>query len=390
MSSTELKPRYDAVVVGARCAGAATAMLMARAGARVLVVDWAEPGSDTMSTHALMRGAVMQLDRWGVLDRIVAAGTPLVQRTSFHYGAESFEVDVKPSFGVEGLYAPRRTVLDTALVDAAQAAGADVRFGHSFRDVRRDISGRVTGVVILNSAGRECEIKTGLLIGADGRRSSVARKLGARDVSVSRHATSCIYAYFSGMPDDGYRWFYDIGLSAGAIPTNDGAHCVFVAAPSDTVRQYRTGRSGLNALIDLANATNGALGEELRFSQAVSTPVIFGGANGHIRQAAGPGWALVGDAGYFKDPLTAHGITDALRDAEVLADLAMAGTDAGLRDYQLARDALAKDLFEVTDDVASFEWDLAELQIHHQRLNAVMKAEQIWMAQTFGEVPLAA
>ena len=121
--------RYDVVVVGARAAGAATAHLLARAGVRVLLVDRANHGADTMSTHALMRGGVLQLQRWGLLDRIVAAGTPAVRRVTFRYAGQVLPIAVKPSHGVDALYAPRRTVLDPILVDAAAAAGAEVRFG---------------------------------------------------------------------------------------------------------------------------------------------------------------------------------------------------------------------------------------------------------------------
>src|SRR6476646_5773590 len=112
--------RYDVLVVGARCAGAATAMLMARSGLRVLVIDRGRYASDTTSTHALMRGGVLQLHRWGLLPRIVAAGTPAVRVTAFHYGDDVVQVDIRPQHGVDALYAPRRTVLDTTLVDAAR------------------------------------------------------------------------------------------------------------------------------------------------------------------------------------------------------------------------------------------------------------------------------
>ena len=122
-------PDWDAVVVGARVAGAATALLLARAGLRVLVVDRARRGSDTLSTHALMRGGVLQLRRWGVLERVVAAGAPPVRRVTFHYGSQATPVALKPHAGVSALYAPRRTVLDAALADAAEAAGARLRFG---------------------------------------------------------------------------------------------------------------------------------------------------------------------------------------------------------------------------------------------------------------------
>src|SRR5919202_1106128 len=123
---------YAPLVVGARCAGAATAMLMARRGMKVLVIDRAAYGADTVSTHALMRGAVLQLHRWGVLPRLEEMATPAVRSTTFHYGAEDpVAVAIRPADGVDALYAPRRTVLDSALADAAVEAGADVRHGHS-------------------------------------------------------------------------------------------------------------------------------------------------------------------------------------------------------------------------------------------------------------------
>src|SRR5215475_7546028 len=137
---------YDVVVVGARPAGAATAMLLARQGRRVLLLDRDRYGTDTLSTHALMRGGVLLLSRWELLDRIVAAGTPAVRETRFDYGTDSVTVAIKPSPGVDALYAPRRTVLDRMLVDAAAAAGARVRYGVSVTDLLRDESGRVVGV----------------------------------------------------------------------------------------------------------------------------------------------------------------------------------------------------------------------------------------------------
>ena len=131
---------FDAVIVGARCAGAATAMLMARAGLRVLVVDRTHPSRDTLSTHALMRAGVLQLSRWGLLQRVVAAGTPPVTATTFHYGDRTETLQL-----TEPLYAPRRTVLDTALLSAAQEAGAQARFGVDVTELCRDRTGRVTG-----------------------------------------------------------------------------------------------------------------------------------------------------------------------------------------------------------------------------------------------------
>src|SRR6476620_11852487 len=117
---------YDVVVVGGRVAGASTALLLARAGVRVVLLDRDRHGSDTMSTLGMMRGGVLQLARWGLLPDVTAAGTPPIRQVVFHYAdGERVNVAIKPSAGVEALYAPRRYLLDRLLVDAAAAAGAD-------------------------------------------------------------------------------------------------------------------------------------------------------------------------------------------------------------------------------------------------------------------------
>ncbi len=175
MSSPEQSPikqdRYDVVIAGARCSGASTAMLLARQGLRVLVVDPTEHGSDTLSTHALMRGGVLQLHRWGVLDAVRAAGTPAIRKTTFHYGEEATEVMIKPRDGVDALYAPRRTVLDTVLVDAALSAGAEVAHGRSVVGLLGDPQERIRGVRITGVDKSVTEVAADLVIGADGVRS---------------------------------------------------------------------------------------------------------------------------------------------------------------------------------------------------------------------------
>src|SRR5215467_15992786 len=143
-----IEPSYDAIVVGARCAGAATGLLLARSGAKVLVVDRQAYGSDTMSTHALMRGAVVQLKRWGLIPEIMAADTPAIRSTTFHYGNEAVCVAIKPGHGVECLFAPRRTVLDRLLVDAARKAGAEVRHGVLLSELLFGSDGSVAGVLL--------------------------------------------------------------------------------------------------------------------------------------------------------------------------------------------------------------------------------------------------
>jgi len=143
-----LKSSYDVVVVGARCAGAATAMLLARAGASVLVVEQGSRGADTLSTLALMRAGVLQLARWGLLDAIRAAGTPRIDLTTFHYGDRAVEIPIKPRDGVDALYAPRRTLLDPLLADAARASGADIAYRVRLNELQHDGRGRVTGAAL--------------------------------------------------------------------------------------------------------------------------------------------------------------------------------------------------------------------------------------------------
>ena len=128
-------------------------MLLARAGMKVLVIDRQPYGSDTMSTHALMRTGVLQLDRWGVLPAVMAAGTPEIRATTFHYGRDSLSLSFKPEHGIEHLCAPRRTVLDRILVDAARGAGADVRHCVVLSRLQIDNKGQVIGALLRTQTG---------------------------------------------------------------------------------------------------------------------------------------------------------------------------------------------------------------------------------------------
>jgi putative flavoprotein involved in K+ transport len=365
--------RYDAVVVGGRCAGAATAMLLARAGLDVLLVEQGARGADTLSTLALMRGAVLQLARWGLLESVRAAGTPPIRRTTFHYGGDPLEVRIAARDGVDALYAPRRTVLDTVLADAAAAAGADVRYRTRLVHVHRDSSGRVRGVTI-SGQGADVRIDTPLVIGADGVHSTVARQVGAETYRVGAHASAVIYAFARGLDVQGYHWHYAPGASAGVIPTNNGETLVFASAPRERfMRELRADlAASFHAVLAEAAPT---LGAALRIAPPAAPYRGFAGIRGYFRIASGPGWALVGDAGYFKDPLTAHGMTDALRDAELLARAVLAGTDQALTAYQATRDELSLPLFQVTDRIASFDWDLPQVQALHKALSEAMARE---------------
>lgn len=363
--------QYDVVIAGARCAGASLAMLLARAGVRVLLVDPVAYGRDALSTHALMRGAVLQLHRWGLLDAIRASGAPAIRTTTFHYGDETIEIPIKPSNGVDALYAPRRTVLDPVLVDAAREAGAEVCHGWAVVDLIRSASGRVRGARIAGPGRQVHDVGADLVIGADGIGSKIARLVDAGYEYVAQHATCSIYGYWPDTRTDGYHWYFEPGFAAGLIPTND-ATLIFAGMPSARFAALR--HEGTEALFrDVLARFPGSVGDLVRSDPAGGLRT-FPGRPGFLRRSTGAGWALVGDAGYFRDPLTAHGITDALREAEIVARLILDEGDSGLQRYQSGRDSLVEPLLTVTDRIAAFDWSFEELQAQHVELNRQMKA----------------
>ena len=371
--STVPQLRYDVVVVGARCAGAATALLLARAGHRVLLVDRGRYGTDTLSTHALMRGAVVQLHRWSLLPAVIATGTTPVRQATFFYGDEQVSVPIAPRDGVEALYAPRRYILDRLLVDAAAAAGADIVYGARIKGLQRSETGRVNGVVLEDQSGELHRVAARVVVGADGMRSTVARLVGAAAYRVGRHASATLYGHWGGLDVDGYGWYFARGLSAAAIPTNAGQVCVSLSVPGPAFARLFSHQSNVAFSELLSQVAPSLAGQVARAGHAR----LFGfpGQAGFFRQAHGPGWALVGDAGYFKDPLTAHGITDALRDAELLARAIDAASDEAFVHYQEQRDAASQELFDTTDAIASFAWNLTDVRVLHEALARAMSRE---------------
>lgn len=373
-----LERHYDVVIVGARCAGAATALLLARSGAKVLLVDRQSYGSDTMSTHALMRGAVVQLKRWGLVPEIAAAGTPAIRSTTFHYGSEAIRLAIKPEHGVECLYAPRRTVLDRQLVDAARKAGADVRHGVVVSELSFAADGRVTGVVLRDANASRVTIHAGIVIGADGRQSTVAALVRARTYVEGANATGLVFGYFENLEQDGSHWCFGENCAAGVIPTN-GGHCVFAAVAAQRFSETFRG-DVMRGFLHVLEKSCPGLRDDVERGSPLGRLRGFAGVKGHLRDCRGAGWALVGDAGYFKDPVTAHGITDALRDAELLSNAVAIGSARALEMYQHERDALSLPLLRITDAIASFSWSLDEVRALHVQLSAVMNAEAEYLA----------
>lgn len=376
-SPEPLADEYDVVVVGARCSGAATAMLLARAGLSVLAVERGGYGADTLSTHALTKPAVLQLSRWGVLDEVRRAGTPTVGTVTYHYGDELVEIPIKPDGDVDGLYAPRRTILDRILVDAAVSAGATVSHRTTVRDLVTDADDRVNGITVERD-GTTTEIASRLVIGADGARSLVARRVGATFEHRIDASSATIYTYVPGLPDNAYVNYFRRSMAAGVIPTNAGHANVWVATGTGAFERHarRDVTGFFHHQLHRADPTLAA-----HVARHATTRVrSFAGLNGFTRRAWGSGWALVGDAVYFKDPVSAHGMTDALIGAELLANHVVdmfdgADESTALAGYAAERSALADPMMGAVARLATYSWEPNEVKQAHLEMNQAMRNE---------------
>ncbi|MDQ1500094.1 MAG: hypothetical protein QOI86_3434, partial [Actinomycetota bacterium] len=365
---------YDAIVVGARCAGSPTAMLLARKGYRVLVVDRAAFPSDTLSTHMIHAPGVAALHRWGLLDQVVATGCPPIDTYSFDFGPFTIAGHPKPSEGIATAYAPRRTVLDKILVDAAGAAGAEVRERFIVEDIVVE-DGTVVGIRGHGEGGRTVFERARVVIGADGRNSSVAKVVRPEQYHEKPMLMWSYYTYWSGLPVDGFETVVRPDRGWAALPTNDGLTLLVVGWPYSEASEYKIGVEAnylktLELVPEIAARVRAARRQE-RFAGG-AVPNFF-------RKPYGPGWALVGDAGYTKDPITAQGISDAFRDAELCVDAlddAFGGRrpfEDAMADYQQTRDTRSLPVYEFTTQLATLEPPPAELQ---QLLGAVHGNQQ--------------
>jgi 2-polyprenyl-6-methoxyphenol hydroxylase-like FAD-dependent oxidoreductase len=379
---------YDVIIVGARVAGATTAMLLARKGLKVLALDRAAFPSDTLSTHQIQLPGVARLARWGLLDRLVAAGTPAVRRLRFDPGPAVLAGALPAYDGVDAIYGPRRTLLDRVLVDAARDAGAEVR-ENAIVDGLLAGSGSVTGVTFKNSTVREEHAR--LVVGADGRNSLVARTVGAPRYREKPGLSMAYYAYWSGVPLSGGEIYARDRRAIGAWPTNDGLVITYVGAPVADFAAFRRDPEGnLLAALDLA----GDLGGRVRAGHLVEhlrgTPEL----PNFFRRPYGPGWALVGDAGYVLDPITAQGIADALRDAELLADAVAAGfggirpLDRALAGYQRERDRAALPMYRFTTGLAAFRPPAVQEEVLFGAIEGHPERTERFLGVLSGAVPV--
>jgi 2-polyprenyl-6-methoxyphenol hydroxylase-like FAD-dependent oxidoreductase len=349
--------RYDVIVVGARVAGAATAMLLARQGLRVLAVDRASFPSDTVSSHQLQVPGVALLQRWGLLGTLAAAGTPPVRQVRFDAG-EGLILDGQfPGYeGADALYSPRRTLLDSTLIEAARRAGAEVRENFRVTQVTASV-GRVTG--IRGSArGRPAVTETAsLVIGADGKRSLVAGAVGARRYRERPVRSFASYSYWAGVPVSGGELYQRPSRAVAVFPTNDGLTMVYAAAP---IAEFASARADLEGHFLRTLDLCGDLGERVRSGTRAERLRTTPDQPNMFRRPHGPGWALAGDAGVVMDSVSAQGMTNALRDASYLSAVVVAGLGGSrpladaLHDHQRQRDRAIRGMYDFTLGLAAF------------------------------------
>ena len=382
--------QYDVLIIGARVAGAATARLMAERGLRVLVVDRAPPGTDTVSSHNLTRGACMQLGRWGLMDRLYAAGTPRITRTTLHFGSDVTVIDMGDSHGAPGMLGTRRPVLDAMLAETAEEAGATLWYHTSFCDVIRDASGRVIGAQLRDETGVTYAVGARLVVGADGLRSTVARRVGAQIVRQGEHALGHIYAYTRDIEQFGNHAYFAETALVAATPTDGDAQIVIASTTPSRLKAMRQVAGDEWAFRALAREVDTEFGLMLDRAKLIEPIRAFAGTPGRVLECSGPGWALVGDASYFRDPVTAHGITDAFRDAELLANAAADGSQGALTQYQIDRDQVTEEIWGITERIAAFDLDMKGLQDAYRDLAYAMRAEQAWMDMRFSPLAQAA
>ena len=349
---------YDAIVVGARCAGSACAMLLARKGYKVLVVDRATMPSDTMSTHFVWQAGTARLHRWGLLDRVRASGCPPIRKLTLDFGDFALCGCAPPADpAAREHYCPRRSVLDKILIDAAGEAGAEVREAFSVRELVFD-GDRVAGIRGVPRNGAACEERGRIVIGADGLHSLVAGAVQAPKTIERPIVSCCYYSYWSNLPTAEAELYFRPGRGIFAFPTNFGLTCVVVFAPIGEFPRYRDGIEAFHlAALDLAPS----LGARARSAHREERFVGSAEFPNFLRRPYGPGWALVGDAGYHRDPYTAQGIGDAFCSAELLAAAIDDGfssrraLDQALADYERRRNEAVMAEFESTCQRAALQ-----------------------------------
>jgi 2-polyprenyl-6-methoxyphenol hydroxylase-like FAD-dependent oxidoreductase len=383
---------YDAIVVGARCAGSPTAMLLARKGYRVLLVDRATFPSDTISTHLVWPHGAEILDRWGLLERLAATGCPPIARQMlFDVGPFALRGGVPGANGGRGGYCPRRTVLDQLLLDAAAESGVEVREGFTVEGLAWDDE-RVTGIRGRSRGGHTSEERAAIVVGADGAHSFVAKAVRAPEYDAIPPRATFYYSYFSDFDADDVEQYSRDYQGAACFPTHHGLTLIIAVWPSARFHEIR---SDIEGHVREVHASMPSVADRLARARREERWVGTAGVANYFRVPYGPGWALVGDAAYAKDPLTAQGISDAFIDAEGLADAIDAGLSGrrplndALAGHHAARDRRVKPMYDFTCELALLEPPPPPMQQLLAALRGNKEATEQFYAALTGAMPLA-
>jgi 2-polyprenyl-6-methoxyphenol hydroxylase-like FAD-dependent oxidoreductase len=382
---------YDAIIVGARCAGAPTAMLLARQGSKVLLVDRATFPSDSISTHILWPHGAEILARWGLLDTLAATGLPpICRRMTFDVGPFALRGTIPDANDGMGGFCPRRTVLDSLLVKAAAKCGVEVR--ESFTVDELLITGdTVVGVRGHGKSGTAVEERARVIIGADGVNSFVARAVRAPAYEVRPVGACCYYSYFSGVAQDDIELYVRDRCAFGGAPTNAGLHLVMVNWPTSDFPEVRTDIEGhvwraLEKAPDFLARVRLGHREEKWYGTA--------GVPGYFRKPYGSGWALVGDASYNRDPITAQGISDAFIDAAMLAEAlgtwlsSNATFELLMEAHEAARNERVRPMYQFTSQLAALDPPPPEMQALFRALRYNQDATNAFLSAITGAIPL--
>jgi 2-polyprenyl-6-methoxyphenol hydroxylase-like FAD-dependent oxidoreductase len=382
---------YDAIVIGARCAGSPTAMLLARRGFTVLLVDKATFPSDTISTHILWPHGAEILGRWRLLQRLAATGIPpICRRMTFDVGPFALRGTIPDANDGMGGFCPRRTVLDALLVNAAAESGAEVREGFTVDelliadDTVIGIRGRAKGM-------KPVEERARIVIGADGVNSFVARAVRAPEYDVQPVAACAYYSYFSGLRQDDIELYVREHVAFGGAPTNDGLHLVMVNWPA---KDFTTVRGDVEGHVWRALESASGFAARVREGRREEKWYGTAGVPGYFRKPYGKGWALVGDASYNRDPITAQGISDAFIDAEMLATAltaAWSGDDPledRLAAHEAARNERVRPMYEFTTHLAALEPPPPAMQALFGALHGNQDATNAFLSAITGAIPL--
>jgi 2-polyprenyl-6-methoxyphenol hydroxylase-like FAD-dependent oxidoreductase len=358
-------------------------MLLARAGLRVLVIDRAHFPSDTISGHMIKPPGVSYLKRWGLLENLLATGSPPIRGRHVQFGDSELATPNPPPGSLPPL-APRRLVLDPLLLEAAKQAGATIWEGTTLQELI-SVEGKVAGARITDAHGRERDLRAKLVVGADGRNSRVARLAGARSYGQIATASIAYYAYWDGFHTDRVELYFQAGRAVGLFPTHHEQTLIFVQWPVAERAAFKADIEGnyLATLRPIAPVAE-------RLHRAKRSTRILGMAEmpNFFRQPFGPGWALVGDAGHHKDPLVARGISDAWRDSQLLADAITAGWGdpdqlrSRLANYQRMRDRASTSLARLNPELARLDRPLDEMtELWHQLADAERAGDEMFLRE---------